>query len=55
LAANQDKAAGVGVLIHERDVVGRDDDGSAGFVELDEQPQQAAREARVDIAGWLVR
>src|SRR6266567_3173006 len=28
------------VLIHQRDVVGRDDDGGARLVELDEQPQQ---------------
>src|SRR6185312_2841738 len=29
------------VLVHQGDVVGGDNDGGAGFVELDEQPQQA--------------
>src|SRR5882757_3310790 len=33
------------VLIHQRDVVGRDDDGGAGLVQLDEQPQQAPAQA----------
>src|SRR6202035_5792151 len=39
------------VLVHQRDVVGRDDDGGAGLVELDEQPQQPPPQGRVDIAG----
>src|ERR1700737_4128468 len=29
------------VLIHQRDVVGRDNDRGAGLVQFDEQPQQA--------------
>src|ERR1700687_2910376 len=29
------------VLVHQRDVVGRDNDGGAGLVPLDEQPQQS--------------
>src|SRR6476469_1741416 len=43
------------VLVHQRDVVSRDDDGGAQPVQFDEQPQQAAAERRVDAAGWLVR
>src|SRR5690349_7991281 len=43
------------VLVHQADVVGRDDDGGAGFVELDEKAQQAAAKRRVDAAGRLVR
>ena len=43
------------VLIHQRDVVGRDDDRGARFVELDEQPQQPPAERRIDAAGRLVR
>src|SRR3984885_7044929 len=49
----QDQPAGV-VLVHEGDVVGRDDDRSAGFVKLDEEPQQSLPETGVDVAGWLV-
>src|SRR6185295_3795029 len=41
------------VLIHQRDVVSRDDDGGAGFIELDEQPQQPPAERRIDAAGRL--
>src|SRR5947209_19151721 len=43
------------VLVHQRDVVGRDDDGGAGLVELDEQPQQSSPERRIDAAGRFVR
>src|SRR6202012_2205506 len=43
------------ILVHQRDVAGRDDDRGARFVELDEQPQQAPPEGGVDIAGRLVR
>src|ERR1700737_236918 len=43
------------VLIHQRDVMGRDDDGGAGFVQLDEQPQQPPPGGRIDAAGRLVR
>src|ERR1700744_728900 len=39
------------VLVHQRNVVGRDDDGGAGLVELDEQPQQPPSERRIDVAG----
>src|SRR4051794_25233257 len=42
------------VLVHQGDVVGGDDDGGAGLVELDEQPQQAAAERRIDAPGRLV-
>src|SRR6202012_3953627 len=34
------------VLVHQRDVVGRDDDRGARLVELDEQPQQPAAKGR---------
>jgi hypothetical protein len=43
------------VLVHQRDVVGRDDDRSARFVELDEEAQQPPSQRRIDIAGRLVR
>src|SRR3954463_4140635 len=43
------------VLVHQRDVVGRDDAGGAGFFEFEEQPQQPPPERRVDAAGRLVR
>ena len=40
------------VLVHQADVVGRDDDGGAGFVELNEESQQAAPErGTIVIAG----
>src|SRR5688572_21232588 len=45
-AVVQHQAAGV-VLVHQGDVVGRDHHGGAGLVELDEQPQQALRQAGV--------
>src|SRR5207245_2514541 len=48
------KATGV-VLVHEGDVVGGDDDRGAGFVQLDEQPEQALRQLRIHIAGRLIR
>ena len=43
------------VLVHQRDVVGGDDDRRAGFVQFDEQPQQPPSERRIDVAGRLVR
>src|ERR1700675_2141609 len=43
------------VLVHQRDVVGRDNDRGAGLVELDEQPQQPPAERRIDASGRLVR
>src|SRR6202047_3813553 len=43
------------VLIHQRDVVGRDNDRGAGLVQFDEQPQQAPPQRRIDIAGRLIR
>ena len=49
-----DEASGVAELIHQRQVVGGDDDRGAGFVQFDEQPQQAARQRGVDVAGRLV-
>src|SRR3954453_18463263 len=42
-------------LIHQRDVVGGDDDRRPGFVELDEQAQQPLREIGIDIARRFVR
>src|SRR5579863_5884469 len=50
----QDQAAGV-ILVHQRDIVRGDDDGSARFVEFDEQSQQALAETGIDVAGRLVR
>src|SRR6516165_7982234 len=41
-------------LVHQRNVVGGDDDRSPGFVELDEQPQQPLRQIGIDIARGLV-
>src|SRR6185503_20123205 len=42
-------------LIHQRDVVGGDDDRRPGFVELDEQAQQPLRQIRIDIARRFIR
>src|SRR5689334_4931032 len=42
------------VLLHQGDVMGGDDDGGAGLVEFDEQPQQPPAERRIDAAGRLV-
>src|SRR5258705_12728125 len=41
-------------LVHERDVVGGNDDGSARFIEFHEKPQQPLRQIRIDIARGLV-
>src|SRR5438132_13152821 len=41
-------------LVHERDVVGGNDDGSPRFVELNEQAQQPLRQIGIDIACRLV-
>src|SRR5579862_2027081 len=49
----QDQPARV-VFVHQGDIVGGDDDGRAGFVELDEQAQQALAEIGIDVAGRLV-
>src|ERR1700754_2383982 len=43
------------VLVHQGDVVGRDDHRGAGLVQFDEQPQQAPPQRRIDVAGRLVR
>src|ERR1700723_4229512 len=43
------------ILIHQRDVVGRDNDRGAGLVQLDEQPQQPPPQGRIDVAGRLIR
>src|ERR1700684_1550230 len=43
------------ILVHQRNVVGRDNHRGAGLVEFDEQPQQASPQGRIDIAGRLVR
>src|SRR5215470_6792937 len=53
VAVMEHKATGV-VLVHEGDVVGGDDDRGAGFVQLDEQPEQALRQLRIHIAGRLI-
>src|SRR5262249_52338797 len=42
-------------LIHQGDIMGRDDDRRAGLVKLDEQAQQPLRQRRIDVAGRLVR
>src|ERR1700686_2093321 len=34
------------ILVHQGDIVGREDDRGAGFVELNEQPQQPLRQPR---------
>src|SRR4051812_22871996 len=49
----QHDAAGL-VLVHQCNIVGRDDHRGAGPVELDEQSQQALRQIGVDVAGRLV-
>src|SRR6202166_296486 len=41
------------ILIHQRDIVGRDDHRGAGLVQFDEQPQQSPPQRRVDVAGRL--
>src|SRR3981081_93940 len=43
------------ILIHQRDVVGRDDDGGAGLVQFDETPHQQPPTLRLDVAGRLIR
>src|SRR5262249_54784405 len=43
------------ILLHQGNVVGGDDDGGAGFVQFDEQAQQAPAECRIDAAGRLIR
>src|SRR5882757_9370497 len=43
------------VLIHQRDVVGRDDHRGAGLVQFDEQPQQSPPQRRIDVACRLIR
>src|SRR5262249_32703 len=54
VAGMKDEATGV-VLVHQGDVVGGNNDRSAGFVQLDEQPEKALRQLRIHVAGWLVR
>src|SRR3954468_20020877 len=39
------------VRVLQRDVVGRNDDGGARLVQLDEQPQQPPAQRRIDVAG----
>src|ERR1700732_3098435 len=39
------------VLVHQRDVVGGDNDGGAGLVQLDDHPQQEPPHRRVPVAG----
>src|SRR5262245_42830292 len=43
------------ILLHQGYIVGGDDDGGAGFVQFDEQPQQAAPQGGIDAAGRLIR
>src|SRR5262249_26112541 len=43
------------ILVHQANVVGSNDDGGAGLVELDEKAQQTAPERRIDATGRLVR
>ena len=49
-----DQPARVAELVHQRQVVGGDHHRRAGFVQFDEQPEQPAGEAGVDVAGRLV-
>src|SRR6202140_2704279 len=49
----QHEPAGI-VLVHQRDIVRGEQHRSAGFVELDEKPQQPLRVIGIDIAGRLV-
>src|SRR3954454_6539142 len=42
------------ILIHQRDVVSRDNNCGAGFVQFDEQPQQSPSQRRIDVAGRLI-
>ena len=49
----QDQTAGV-VLVHQRDVVGGNDDRGARSVQFDEQAQQPLTEIGIDIAGRLI-
>src|SRR3954462_6765737 len=53
-ALMQHHAPGV-ILVHQRDVMGRDNHRGAGLIQFDEQPQQAPSQCRIDIAGRLVR
>ena len=53
-AVADDQPAGEAELIHELEIMGRDDHRGAEPVEFDEQPEQPARQARIDIAGRLV-
>src|SRR5437899_6131561 len=43
------------ILVHQRDVMGRDDNRGARLVQFDEQPQQPAPQRRMDVACRLVR
>src|SRR5262249_13446182 len=43
------------VLIHKRDVVGRNDDRGPRLVELNEQSQKPLRQSWIDVSGGLVR
>src|SRR3954447_5165172 len=43
------------VLLHQVDIVGGDDDGGVGLVQLDEQSQQTPPERRIEAAGRFVR
>src|SRR5579864_37302 len=54
VAVMEHKATGV-VLIHQGNIVGGDDDRGAGFVQLDEKPEQALSQLGIDVAGRLVR
>ena len=46
--------AGRVIQIHQGDIVGGDHHRRAGLVQLDQQPQQTPRQARIDVAGRLV-
>src|ERR1700730_14530419 len=43
------------VLIHQRDIVGGDNDGGAGLFQFNEPPQPSPPQRRIDVAGRLVR
>src|SRR3569832_1515169 len=49
----QHQPAGL-ILVHQRDVVGCDDDGGTRAIKLDEQAQKTAAERRIVVVGWFV-
>src|SRR5487761_2654354 len=50
----QNEPFGTGKLLHQALIMGGDNHGCAGAVQFGKEPQQAAGECRVNIAGWFV-